>query len=1726
MPIATTFGSATSLNATIPASDLTTAMLANLAVVNPAPGGGTSSAVQFTVANPTPAIAAINPASVLVGSGNMALDVTGSNLVATSVVAWNGAALTTTFVSATELKATVPAADLTGSSVVQITVRSPAPGGGTSSPFSFSVNNPVPAISAINPAGVLVGSGITALDVMGSNFVATSVVAWNGAALTTTFVSATELKATVPAADLASGSVIQITVQSPAPGGGASSPVNFTVNDPTPAILAINPASVLVGSGNTALDVTGSNFVATSVVAWNGAALTTTFVSATELKATVPATDLASSSVSQVTVKNPVPGGGTSSPANFTVNNPTPAIAASNPTSVVAGASDTPFDVTGSNFLATSVIAWNGTALSTTFVSSSELKATVPAADLAGSSASQITVRNPAPGGGSSQGIVVDVNSPIPTISGISPRNVPPGMAAMVTISGSGFEANSVALWNGSARPTTFVSSTTLQVALSASDLQNQGTGSLSVSNPAPAASMSSPTTLTVTSLPVPAIQSVTIAAPNSPVTLGVCPQLQVTVTGQNFAFDSTIQANGVSVLPTGGTFSGNVGSLLANLPSGFISAPGALSFTVTNPDGGPIVSNPFTYPATSPAAISLCATPSPTTVFPASSFSFAVQPSEVNVGGSVTLTLGALPTGITWANTSVPLPTTGATVHLQASGATAAGTYDIGLNAAAGGTVGKGDFNFTLSTGTPPGIGFASPLKSEVGVPIGGSGSIQFQSLVNSNVSVDFDITPSVNGLPAGTTAAFAPASFMPGQSVTVTLTAASSAPVTQNATVELMGTPSVPIANATANFFADVTQPPGSLPGNRSDFVSTAGTPYAAVYDATRNLIFSSNPSWNRVDVISNATHKIIKSIPVRSPRWLDLTQDSSTVWVQTTGINIYAINTTSLQSTQHSLPRSSVASGGLYSLSDRVLALSDGTLFIYFDDAGIAAGGSAGIWSPQTGQMNVLVGGTGTGLGVPVRSGDGTVVYAPGAAAYLSTGVSVYKVSSKTFSTINSGTTLPIVAVNQDGSRLILDTGFAPGGGADSIAIYDQNVTLIGTVPGTLASSASPLNGGILFSEDGKKLYELGGLGVAGIITIDATSLNVIGTAPAEIVSPVNISGANALAVPFAIDTSGIVLGRQNYGISFDDATFVQTYAVNQPAVSGSLPTNNVFAGPLEGGTVFSPYLFPDLIPDVWFGETRGSAVVNQQLSVTSPPSAVAGPVNIKLIFPDGEQIFAPQFFTYSTFPQYALFSGSAPSGGAAGQILGHAIPLDASGGTVTVGSSPAVITTQPSPFIPFGPEPFPSTILGYALPPGTPGFADLTVTTPIGTGTLPKAIYYAKSVTDYSSTDTFNAVLVDEKRKQVYVSAGDHIDVFSTASNQFVTPLTPAAIGAKKQFAGLALTPDGSQLLAADLMDGSLAVINPDAGTSIAIPIAAAGPGINGCEVGPLFVAATSTVTNMAFVAFGSLPASSCAQSGAVYLANLTTHAVTSAQCSGGVGVDATGDGNFVAIGNSPCIYSVQSGSYTVGSFPFTQGGTSVAISADGNVLGANHILGDSQGNMLGSPAQPLALYGSPTQSNPPQLLINPRFNAAGSLYFLAYPNYFEIVDVPHATLRMRFALTETVQNAASPIAIDSGGQFVYLITNQGLTVVDLGAAPLSIGHLSPQNAAAGTQVTLRGSGFDSTITATVGGIAAFVSITDENTLVLAVPAASSGPEDIVLTRGDGATYTFENGVVLP
>lgn len=201
--------------------------------------------------------------------------------------------------------------------------------GGTASSFVTvnAVLPPPPSISGLNPATVVVDSPGFELTVNGGNFVPGSGVHWNGEIRATTFVSATQVTATVLAADLAATGMAEVTVFNPPPGGGFSNVQNFTIANapfPVPATSGISPSSSSAGSAGFTLTVNGSSFVATSVVRWNGANRTTTFVSATQLTATIAASDIATAGTRTITVFTPAPGGGTSNSQTFTILSPPP----------------------------------------------------------------------------------------------------------------------------------------------------------------------------------------------------------------------------------------------------------------------------------------------------------------------------------------------------------------------------------------------------------------------------------------------------------------------------------------------------------------------------------------------------------------------------------------------------------------------------------------------------------------------------------------------------------------------------------------------------------------------------------------------------------------------------------------------------------------------------------------------------------------------------------------------------------------------------------------------------------------------------------------------------------------------------------------------------------------------------------------------------------------------------------------------------------------------------------------------------------------------------------------------------------------------------------------------------------------------------------------------------------------------------------------------------------
>lgn len=353
--------------------------------------------------NPVPVLTDITPDQGPASSTvSVTVTLTGSNFVPTSLASINGNALATTYLGPTQLRAVITPNHLAFGGVYPVTVTNPSPGGGTSSSVSFTAVQDAPAITALSPTQANAGSAALTLTVTGTNFATNAIVAFDGALTATQRVSSTELRVAMSAAVLATGRTLQVQVVHG--GSGSSNIVGFDVVNASPTVSSVAPASAAPGSPATTVTVTGTNFSGSSKVVATPAGgspqdLATTFVNGTQIKAVLPATLLSGVGAIDLAVRNPPPGGGTSpSSVTFTIAAPVPTVATLAPVGVLAGASDFPLVVTGTGFVANSVVQVDGNDVATTWNSVTQVTATVPATAVATAGTLSITVHTPGSG--------------------------------------------------------------------------------------------------------------------------------------------------------------------------------------------------------------------------------------------------------------------------------------------------------------------------------------------------------------------------------------------------------------------------------------------------------------------------------------------------------------------------------------------------------------------------------------------------------------------------------------------------------------------------------------------------------------------------------------------------------------------------------------------------------------------------------------------------------------------------------------------------------------------------------------------------------------------------------------------------------------------------------------------------------------------------------------------------------------------------------------------------------------------------------------------------------------------------------------------------------------------------------------------------------------------------------------------------------------------------------
>jgi len=919
---------------------------------------------------------------------------------------------------------------------------------------------------------------------------------------------------------------------------------------------------------------------------------------------------------------------------------------------------------------------------------------------------------------------------------------------------------------------------------------------------------------------------------------------------------------------------------------------------------------------------------------------------------------------------------------------------------------------------------------------------------------------------------------------------------------------------------------------------------------YDPAHQLVFEANRAMNRVEIFSSTTALRVAQVAIPGASSADLSPDGSTVWVGTVTEQVAAIDTTSLQvKERYDIAGFQPLPNILFDRPEELLALSNGNLMMRLRQSQTSEALLA-LWNPSS---NTLMNLTSTepqlfqnGLGAMARTGDRTKLLV--AANDTSGEVAVYDASGKILAGprgLGTGT-IPLLAANPDGSRIAVDF---VSNGTSQVLLLDGSLNQVG-------SYATSFVNGVVFSRDGRFLYLSENAGTPPVITVlDGNNLGMIGQVP-------DLWLAGRRSEIEDVDATNLIFGVANRGLAFVDAgtpgslpTTVPSFAVS-PSVQ---PSEGLNAG--GTGTTLSGQNFASSV-QIKFGTllaSDASVASSTVINATSPPNAASGAVNVTAYFPSGWLALAPDAFSYGPQVLQILPNAGKPAGGDIVQIYGYGFGSDATKVSVTIGGASSIVqktenvTSIASSLGLDASYPFPLERLTLQTPSGTAGKTDVVITSPAGSATATKAFQYLQSETFYAKPAFDKFILYDQSRQWLYLSNIDHVDVFDLTSSLFhatgIEP--PGGPPPTAELRGLALTPDGTELVAADFGAQNIYLLDPDngAGTTVAVG------GVAGfTNSGPARVAATSLQS--VFVGLSAESSSSSSCTSCLGQLNLSASPptiepasqpeITSLTGAPFVQSSGTGDQVFVAFAAAPGgPLAFWNASFPNQFVTFTANDPAVDIgaAADGTMLalqanGTTEIRGADL-SLAAVPANP-ELLKIPGRVQVPGVTLHP----SGSLLyqpFLTGPagsagvkGGVDILDAHTGALRIRVLLpqqfmTDVDALHGSFLAIDENGQRLFAITstdgtaqNAGVTIVTLAKVPLAIGTLTPASgpAAGGTQITVRGSGFESGATVTIGGKTATVAFKDMNTLTVLTPGLAVGAQSVSITNPDGETISLD------
>lgn len=903
----------------------------------------------------------------------------------------------------------------------------------------------------------------------------------------------------------------------------------------------------------------------------------------------------------------------------------------------------------------------------------------------------------------------------------------------------------------------------------------------------------------------------------------------------------------------------------------------------------------------------------------------------------------------------------------------------------------------------------------------------------------------------------------------------------------------------------------------------LGTREQPSHLVYDPVHQRFYGAIPGEGSVYVIDEASGSLIQKISVPSAYGLDLSVDGARLYVSSNSIYlgeasaqmIFEIDTSTLHVVNIIRPTvNNTGPGGFPPGYDNVpeflAALSNGKLAYTATTIGVT-GGAVYLYDPSTtlsapispanyyeGNLYKAAGGNGFVVSSGDTAGEAVSVFDTASGTYT---------ANTYFNSTNNGD----VVMSPDGTMVLLGGHILCDRSLHEIAdlaVQGQPTSLAWTSQGSS------------FSPDGTKIYVASSLNTTVTSPSGGTSSysnpvvyiysssghQLLATVPLPEGSPSFQTGYNGLAVgnsgkAMLIDNAGFLLLDPAKAPVTLAGAYYQTFNKATPdAGSATTPQSMTLNGAgFRSGAV------------AWFGQTSAATTyVSTNVLNAQPPAGSPGLVDVTIGFPDGWALLAPNAYSYGPVITKQTENAGSTDGGTSVTLYGNGFDSSSGSPTVTVGGSSATVTSANS------------TMVTFTTPPGGAGPADIQLTSMFGTTTIPGGYTYVTQKLIPSLIA--NQMIVDNVRNLIYVADANTGNVFSVNATTLASTVlfTPPA----GQVTALAMSPDGSELVAANASACTIDIIDLSTGKDLKTIIPT--PGNQTGTFYPTDLVVTANGTALVSIANASL-----LDSGQLVEVDLTSGATrvvldfTVAQTL----LASSADGTLVYIAQS----SIEGSSGGFAPMLWSSTSDSIIKMGEAGEVGSDDLsttdIGDRVMDECYTSDQVDTWLRYATICAPDSQLVAGRdlvfgskIHSSGSLGYLPTTKGVEIYDIHHGQTVLRIGDAAGSLAGLDNLAINHDGSQLYVAEPKGIGVITLAKVPLSIGSLTPSrgNASGGQPVVLRGSGFMNGATVTVDGNPAVVQFVDSTKLMLSMPAVTPAEDVVTVTNPDGASYSLDAG----